>query len=132
VLSGNSVGVPVHVPVNACGDTVDIVGLLNPTMGSSCGNVSQSSSVSTPPATPQHPSAPPVNPGGPKVPAPVVTHQPAPYAAPPAAHRIDEPRLADTGFDGRTAYAAGASGAVLLAGGLLLFRRAGRRAAHAR
>ncbi|PJT48392.1 hypothetical protein CWI85_22910, partial [Streptomyces albidoflavus] len=30
VLSGNSVSVPVHVPVNACGNSVDVVGLLNP------------------------------------------------------------------------------------------------------
>ncbi|WP_405559527.1 chaplin [Streptomyces canus] len=38
VLSGNTVSVPVHVPVNACGNTVDVVGLLNPAMGNSCGN----------------------------------------------------------------------------------------------
>ncbi|MFJ9102848.1 chaplin [Streptomyces sp. NPDC102405] len=38
VLSGNTVSVPVHVPVNACGNTVDVVGVLNPAMGNSCGN----------------------------------------------------------------------------------------------
>lgn len=42
VLSGNSVQAPVHVPVNACGNTVDVVGLLNPAMGNSCANVSGS------------------------------------------------------------------------------------------
>lgn len=38
VLSGNSVQVPVHVPVNVCGNTVNVVGLLNPTAGNSCAN----------------------------------------------------------------------------------------------
>jgi ChpA-C len=38
VLSGNVVEVPVHVPVNVCGDTVDIIGLLNPTFGDGCVN----------------------------------------------------------------------------------------------
>ncbi|QIP87297.1 DUF320 domain-containing protein [Streptomyces sp. Tu 2975] len=42
VLSGNSVQAPVHVPVNACGNTVDVVGLLNPTFGNECANVSRS------------------------------------------------------------------------------------------
>ncbi|MDQ0759457.1 chaplin [Streptomyces canus] len=37
VLSGNTVSVPVHVPVNVCGNTVDVVGVLNPAMGNSCG-----------------------------------------------------------------------------------------------
>ncbi|MER7686712.1 chaplin [Streptomyces sp. NPDC097610] len=40
VLSGNLIQVPVHVPVNVCGDTVDIAGLLNPTFGDACANVS--------------------------------------------------------------------------------------------
>lgn len=40
VLSGNSVEVPVDVPVNACGNSVDVVGVLNPTTGNSCGNES--------------------------------------------------------------------------------------------
>ncbi|WP_418956148.1 chaplin family protein [Streptomyces tritici] len=40
VASGNSVQVPVHVPVNACGNTVSVVGVLNPAFGNSCANVS--------------------------------------------------------------------------------------------
>ncbi|WP_434588187.1 chaplin [Streptomyces sp. A5-4] len=43
VLSGNSVQVPVHVPVNACGNTVNVVGLLNPAVGNRCANVSDGS-----------------------------------------------------------------------------------------
>src|SRR3954471_17779113 len=36
VISGNTVQLPVHVPVNACGNTVNVVGLLNPAAGNSC------------------------------------------------------------------------------------------------
>jgi len=38
VLSGNVVEVPVHIPVNACGDTVDVIALLNPSFGAACVN----------------------------------------------------------------------------------------------
>lgn len=38
LVSGNAVQLPVHVPVNVCGNTVDVVGLLNPAVGNSCGN----------------------------------------------------------------------------------------------
>jgi hypothetical protein len=38
VVSGNVIQVPVHVPVNVCGNTVSIVGLLNPTFGNTCVN----------------------------------------------------------------------------------------------
>ncbi|MGP3633114.1 chaplin, partial [Streptomyces sp. 24-1644] len=40
VLSGNLVQAPVHVPVNACGNTIDVVGALNPAAGNNCANVS--------------------------------------------------------------------------------------------
>ncbi|RKN12787.1 chaplin [Streptomyces radicis] len=36
VLSGNAVQIPVSIPVNLCGNTVDIIGLLNPTFGNAC------------------------------------------------------------------------------------------------
>ena len=38
VLSGNVVQVPVHVPVNVCGNTVNIIALLNPAFGNECVN----------------------------------------------------------------------------------------------
>ncbi|MFF2651155.1 chaplin [Streptomyces sp. NPDC058045] len=38
VLSGNVVQVPVHIPVNACGNTVNVIGLLNPAFGNTCVN----------------------------------------------------------------------------------------------
>ncbi|MFF7051243.1 chaplin [Streptomyces griseorubiginosus] len=38
LVSGNVAQLPVHVPVNVCGNTVNVVGLLNPAAGNSCGN----------------------------------------------------------------------------------------------
>ncbi|MFG2891683.1 chaplin ChpH [Streptomyces sp. Pv4-95] len=38
VVSGNVVQVPVHVPVNVCGNTVNVIGLLNPAFGNKCVN----------------------------------------------------------------------------------------------
>ncbi|MFC8827752.1 chaplin [Streptomyces sp. NPDC057137] len=38
VISGNAVQVPVHVPVNLCGNTIDVIGLLNPAFGNTCVN----------------------------------------------------------------------------------------------
>ncbi|MFC3260896.1 chaplin [Streptomyces xanthochromogenes] len=38
VLSGDVIQVPVTVPVNACGDTIDLIGLLNPAAGNTCVN----------------------------------------------------------------------------------------------
>ncbi|MFF0512613.1 chaplin [Streptomyces sp. NPDC004250] len=40
LLSGNTIQVPVDVPVNVCGNTVDVAGLLNPAAGNSCANKS--------------------------------------------------------------------------------------------
>lgn len=65
VASGNTVQVPLSVPVNACGNTVDVVGLLNPAFGNSCANTSHTtapparhSGTGARPAHPRpHPSA---------------------------------------------------------------------------
>ncbi|MGW0282152.1 chaplin [Streptomyces sp. NPDC003236] len=38
VVSGNTIQVPVHVPVNVCGDSVDVIGALNPALGAKCAN----------------------------------------------------------------------------------------------
>ncbi|MGW0469088.1 chaplin [Streptomyces sp. NPDC003027] len=38
VLSGNVLQVPIHIPVNVCGNTVNVIGLLNPTFGNTCVN----------------------------------------------------------------------------------------------
>jgi len=38
VVSGNTVQVPVHIPVNVCGNTVSVIGLLNPAHADCCQN----------------------------------------------------------------------------------------------
>ncbi|OPC83582.1 hypothetical protein B4N89_23920 [Embleya scabrispora] len=62
VLSGNNIQVPVHVPVNVCGNTVNIIAAINPTFGNTCVN---GDGVETPmpghpaPGHPGHPAPPP-------------------------------------------------------------------------
>ncbi|MCB5183266.1 chaplin [Streptomyces antimicrobicus] len=38
VLSGNLAQVPIHVPINVCGNSVNLVGALNPAFGNVCIN----------------------------------------------------------------------------------------------
>ncbi|MFD0279161.1 chaplin [Kitasatospora sp. NPDC127111] len=38
VVSGNQVQIPVHIPVNVCGNTVSVIGVLNPAFGNHCAN----------------------------------------------------------------------------------------------
>ncbi|MFF1398156.1 chaplin [Streptomyces sp. NPDC058287] len=37
-LSGNVIQLPIGIPVNACGDSVSVIGLLNPAAGTGCAN----------------------------------------------------------------------------------------------
>ncbi|GHB55926.1 hypothetical protein GCM10010347_27410 [Streptomyces cirratus] len=38
VLSGNVVQIPIHIPINICGNSVSIIGALNPAGGTVCVN----------------------------------------------------------------------------------------------
>ncbi|MFC9931793.1 chaplin ChpD [Streptomyces sp. NPDC127190] len=38
VLSGNVVQIPIHVPINVCGNSINVIGLLNPAFGNTCVN----------------------------------------------------------------------------------------------
>ncbi|MFF7457681.1 chaplin [Kitasatospora sp. NPDC008115] len=38
VISGNQLQVPIHVPINLCGNTINIIALLNPAFGNTCIN----------------------------------------------------------------------------------------------
>ncbi|MGW0576763.1 chaplin [Streptomyces sp. NPDC002920] len=38
VLSGNVVQIPVHAAINACGNSISVIGLLNPAIGNACVN----------------------------------------------------------------------------------------------
>lgn len=101
VLSGNSIQVPVHVPVNVCGNSVDVAALLNAASGNTCANVES--------ATP-------------------VAHAPR-HAEPPAAPApAPEVQLAETGSSQGAVGAATAAGGALLLGGAVLYRRTTRTA----
>ncbi|MFD9224575.1 chaplin [Streptomyces sp. NPDC060064] len=38
IVSGNVIQVPIHVPINLCGNTIDIIALLNEASGNTCVN----------------------------------------------------------------------------------------------
>lgn len=110
VGSGNSVQTPVDVPVNACGNTIDVVALLNPAFGDTCGN---------------HEGTPdtPVTPAPPSSDTPHAPHTPT-QASYPSTGVHNAPRteeLAHTGANG-IGLAASAAGVLLLAGSVL-YRR---------
>lgn len=118
VGSGNLIEVPIDVPVNVCGNSVDIVGALNPTMGNGCEN------ADTPAPPTEHE---PETPGTPKPPTdravpPSPNTPEAQAAAPPAAAPKGTEALARTGSDG-LGLVIPAGAALLLAGGII-YRRA--------
>ncbi|MEU6667604.1 chaplin [Streptomyces sp. NPDC046727] len=39
IVSGNVVQVPIHLPANVCGNTVNVIALLNPAFGNTCANI---------------------------------------------------------------------------------------------
>ncbi|MBY8877567.1 chaplin [Actinacidiphila acidipaludis] len=112
VLSGNDVQIPVHAPVNVCGNTVDVVALLDPAFGDHCAHGEQVPVADTP------------------QPAPPATGTPDTPAPDTPGVQVSSPPLADTGFSGSELGAAGATSAALLLGGAILYRR-GLRPAHA-
>ncbi|MEU9603730.1 chaplin [Streptomyces sp. NPDC048057] len=127
VGSGNNVQVPVDVPVNACGNTVDVVSLLNPAFGNDCAN---DSSITRPhvPAQPGEPSKPPT-PSKPTTPATPTTPPTAVKGTDrepnrPVAHSADRPveTLAQTGADSLGLIIP--VGAGMLLAGAVLYRRA--------
>ncbi|GAB2458163.1 chaplin [Streptomyces incanus] len=125
VLSGNLIQLPIHAPVNACGNTIGVIGVLNSAYGNDCGNG----------YTPHEPDYGPDGSGyGPEdeTPSspPVRTHTPPPTHVtytPPETTGEESPHLAETGSD--NALLASGAGAALLVGGALLYRR-GRAAAR--
>lgn len=38
VLSGNTLQVPIHLPLNLCGNSLGVISLLNPAVGNACIN----------------------------------------------------------------------------------------------
>ncbi|MFD3518832.1 chaplin [Streptomyces sp. NPDC058657] len=127
VGSGNNIKVPIHLPVNACGNGVSVIGLLNPVMGNDCTNQSG-------PSTPTKPEN-PGNPGTPTTPVqPPAPHTPGTPGTPPtrAVPNVPQPQtvsqpeatesLAQTGASGSLGTVIPAGAGLLLAGALL-YRR---------
>ncbi|MFJ8936207.1 chaplin [Streptomyces sp. NPDC102365] len=145
VGSGNVGEAPVDAPANACGDSADVGGLLNPAFGDRCGPDGQkgpdgpkgygdddtppSEPPAGPPSTPPHTTPPRTTPPGntPPETAPPGTVPPttgppgAPHHSPPSSGPGPWPQLAHTGVDGM--LAASAAGTGLLLGGAVLYRR---------
>ncbi|MFJ8051086.1 chaplin [Streptomyces luteogriseus] len=153
--SGNTVQAPIDVPVNACGNTVDVVAALNPAFGNSCAGGADTHGGhgdggygdddggygygDTPPTKPPHtpptkpPHTPPTKP--PHTPPPGA-HQSTPPATPPGDRHTpppppggqeQPPSLPETGA-GALLGAAGTS-AALIGSGVVLYRR-GRAMSH--
>ncbi|MGC0312299.1 chaplin [Kitasatospora acidiphila] len=38
ILSGNVVQIPIDIPINVCGNSLNVIGLLNPAFGNTCIN----------------------------------------------------------------------------------------------
>ncbi|MFD3585712.1 chaplin [Streptomyces sp. NPDC058683] len=38
LVAGNVIQLPIEIPVNACGDSINVIGLLNPAAASTCTN----------------------------------------------------------------------------------------------
>ncbi|MFF8656535.1 MULTISPECIES: chaplin [Streptomyces] len=144
ILSGNNVQAPVHVPVNACGNTAGVVSVANPVMGNKCANVSSRHDDGPPPEAgkpdPKPDPKPKPKPGprtepGPKAPSKVVPprnpeHEPhLPRPDRPERAAAPEGVLAETGTDQALLGAAAAASAGLLVGGAILYRRRGAAAA---
>ncbi|MFF8590625.1 chaplin [Streptomyces sp. NPDC015220] len=142
VLSGNNVQAPVEVQVNACGNTVDGVAALNGAFGNSCENgpceaedrsdssygdsgYGKEEECETTPPTSSAPTPPPTRSHKPRPTPPPTRARHTPPAAVEKPH--EPPQLAQTG--GKATAVAGAAGAVLIAGGAMLYRR-GRAAIH--
>ncbi|NYI03953.1 chaplin [Allostreptomyces psammosilenae] len=41
IVSGNVIQAPIHIPANVCGNTIDIIGVLNPAGGNACVNAEE-------------------------------------------------------------------------------------------
>ncbi|MFF0449127.1 chaplin [Streptomyces sp. NPDC004609] len=123
--SGNHIQAPVDVPVNACGNTVNVVGLGNAATGNDCGN-----NAVTPPEKPVKPEEPgkPENPGKPRESEPAnpgtkpATRDGNDPVVQTAARSDDSEALAHTGAGSLGLIIP--AGAGLLLGGAVLYRRA--------
>ncbi|MFE7750026.1 chaplin family protein [Streptomyces sp. NPDC057428] len=104
ILSGNQVQAPVEIPVNLCGNSVTVGGLLNPVFGNDCENVTEEV---PPPVVPETPGKPVT---------PHVPHAPEPQLVPGE-------QLAHTGAGGLGLLIPASAGMMLAGAGTVLYRR---------
>lgn len=130
VLSGNGLQAPLDIPLNLCGNSVDVVGVLNPAFGNFCANGTPETTHETP-RTPENPGVPEVStpPGDRNVVPPVRSvdsHSPAgPSRVTPVSEappHVSQLELASTGSDPHLLTTAAMSAGLLLGGGIL-YRR---------
>lgn len=115
VLAGNGVQRPVVLPATVTGNSVNVVGTLNPAFGNSSDNCDK------PPVSPPKAVTPPVSPPKAVTPPKVTPPKEVKPYAPTPRNLAPTQALAHTGA-GPVAYAVPA-GAALLLGGVLLYRR---------
>ncbi|MFJ8447558.1 chaplin family protein [[Kitasatospora] papulosa] len=107
ILSGNQVQAPVEIPVNLCGNSITVGGLLNPVFGNSCENDTE-------------PAHPPVVPRTPHTPEKPVT----PHVPPaPETQLVAGEQLAHTGGGGLDVLIPASAGMLLAGAGTVLYRR---------
>ena len=113
IISGNTIQLPIDVPVNLCGDTVNVVGVGDDAKGNACAN-------NTPPSTPPTTTTPPptVSTGGHVVPHNIVL--PETPTATPASPATPAGMLAHTGAD---SLMLAPIGAALVGGGAFMYRK---------
>ncbi len=113
LIAGNNVSVPIHVPLNVCGNSINVLAVLNPTTDNTCVNVEHVDVSKHDSKEAESPAPKPVH----EAPAP---ERNAPV---PQAHTLPAPAaLAETGGNPTTIAAAGL-GVVMLTGGAVLYRR---------
>ncbi|MEU1487558.1 chaplin [Streptomyces sp. NPDC005752] len=107
ILSGNQVQAPVEIPLNVCGNSITVGGLLNPVFGNNCENDSE---AVPPPVVPQTPHTP---------------EKPATPDAPPAPETqlVAGEQLAHTGGGGLDLLIPASAGLLLAGAGTVLYRR---------
>ncbi|MFE7132033.1 chaplin [Streptomyces sp. NPDC057638] len=124
VISGNGIQLPVDLPVNVSGNSVNVVGIGNAAVGNKSTIGPEEPSGPKPPTRPK-PVTPPAPPAPPKAVTPPKPIAPPETPAAPSDRSGPGEALARTGA-GPVGYAAPASAALLL-GGIVLARRAHRR-----
>lgn len=123
VGSGNNARVPVEAPLTVCGNTADLVGLLNPAMGNECGG----KPVAGPTPPPVHHTPPPSTHVTPPPSTRVTPPTPVEHVTPPQHAAAVRPVLSQGVQLARTGSGdlgtAGAVSAGLLLSGAMLYRR---------